>query len=89
MEAEKLRCGVRVTEGVFSRQVAGPGAWPARDSGLFLESPPSAFLDRSPESTTTQGGLTLGQRPQWGQVSFQQSLTMAKRTDTVPGHMVL
>ena len=53
MEAEKLRCGVRVTEGVFSRQVAGPGAWPARDNGLFLEYPPSVFLDRSLESTTT------------------------------------
>lgn len=65
MEAEKLRCGVRVTEGVFSRQVAGPGPWPAGDNGLFLESPPSAFLDRSPESTTTQGvrGPSGGRSP--------------------------
>lgn len=48
MEAEKLRCGVRVTEGIFSRQVAGPGAWSARDSGLFLESPSSSISRQVP-----------------------------------------
>lgn len=84
MEAEKLRCGVRVTEGVFSRQVAGPGAWPARDTGLFLESPPSVFLDRSPESTTTQ----VSEAPV-GAGLLPAVINNGKRTDIALGHAVL
>ena len=85
MEAEKLRCGVRLTEASSPGRLLGQGHGQPGTVDCSLNLPPPAFLDRFPESTMTQGV----RGPQGGQVSSQQSLTMAKRTGIVPGHTVL
>lgn len=83
MEAEQLRCCVRVPGGIFSRQFPA-GSLMAGDSGAFLESSSSHISGWGPRHHDPGS-----QRPQWQQVFSQTALTMAMRTDSVLDHTVL
>ena len=84
MEAEQLRCCIRVPGGTFSRQLLA-GSVMAGDSGAFLESSSSHISGWGPKVHHDPGS----QRPQWGQVFSQMVLTVAMRTDSVLEHTVL
>lgn len=87
MEAEQLRCCIRVPGDIFSRQFAGrvSDGWGLKEWGAFLESSSSHISGWGPRVHHDPGS----QKPQRAQVFSQTALTVAMRTDSVMKHTVL